>query len=958
MVNCKNQKCMRKFYYVFAALATVVAASCAKLDLNPEEMPSPMNTDGFVTISVNLPSDISRTSLGADGKSVTWAKGDSILVTDGTAKYAALIPDSAEGQSSTEIFIDPTKLDCSGTLYAVYPFDAFKSVTNGAINVTIPNEQSGLFEQANICVAKADDYVFNFKNATAIMKVTVTQPDIETLMLSGGAADTLASTLAVTYAGKDEPLAVKAASPLKSIKVTLGGLDGDYYVAVTPATYSTDFSMMVVTLDGKSEKVVSTKAHTLAANDIVSLGNIGDNLQGISLDGTGAEDDPFLITNLAELTTVATCVNNGITYEGQYFKLADDISDVDTPVGKYDQVPYYFQGIFDGNGKTLTLAMGGDECEDSYLGVFGCLGPGAEVSNLKVAGTVKTVGDNVAGVAAYASGSTQGVKITGCAADAAIEGASYVAGIVGACDGLVEVTNCTNSADIIGAVDIAGGIVGQTNGAKITIQGCVNEGDITAPYNIGGICGYSYASVITGCQNKGAVSGTGADFGGIYKMNQGASGFMWHNWSGAWAGGTPYNLNNSIRGVGGIAGYAQNASVKNNTNSGAITGPDKVGGIIGACYGATTAGNTNNGAVTADNTLAGGIAGWVYTVTSADGDINNGPVTAKFAVGGLYGMINACGYSSSNATSNIKNGTNNGAVVSTEPFRFVNAAIHTDYSGAGGIVGYICGLSRATGTRGLVSISGCNNTADVTGPGWGVGGVVGVFQTQQFSLTHNLSACSNTGDVTGLCCVGGIIGDLWMLKGGHAKITMANLSNTGAVASTISGEVNAYVGGLFGRAFPVSTVTNLNYGPQLTNCFNTGDVTYAAETAAPYAGGIAGYFNQGAFTNIYNTGYVGPASGEPVEGATGTIGGVCGYVGSNAPTNYAYFDEGTASLAFGTSSVAASIGEYVSDVNPEGGLYSIVKIKDVEYDEIYPALNAWVAANSGYQWAEGPVFVK
>lgn len=947
---------MKKISVIFfAAIAMLTVASCAKEELVPGE--AGFDNGKNITVSVTL-SDDSKTSIADDGKTVTWVSGDSLLITDGSAKVAVYVPDEADGEKTASFIIDATKVDVTKPLYAVYPYMAYSKIDGGNIVVSIPSDQSGMFEEAHICVAKmSEDFNFAMKNVSAIFKIDVAD-NIQTLMISGGDKDTLAANLTVTYTDASTPVSVTETSPVKSIRLVPGTVGGAYYVAVAPGTYSADLSMMAITPDGQSEKVSATKTHTLAIGDIADLGRIGDSPAGAKFDGEGSEESPYLIKTQGDMTVLATAVNNGVDYAGVFFKVTDNISGVEIPVGTYDGVDFYFKGDFNGDGHTLTLAMGGEDSEESYLALFGELGEGAHIHNLIVAGSVKTTSDCVAGIASVANGGKEGILIENCTNKAVVEGNYEIGGIIAYGDGTLAVGNCSNEAAITGKGHYVGGVAGYLTGADVKVTNCTNKGAVSGTYSIGGIVGHVFASTIESCVNDAAAVITGTDTAsdGFYKMNQGNSGWMWGNWSTAWAGGTPYNTNNSIRGIGGIAGYGQNAKFISDTNNGTVNGVDKVGGIVGGAYTASTTSCTNNGAVTASNSMAGGILGWAYTAHTANGDTNNGTITAKFCVGGLYGFLNCLGYSSSNATSAIKGARNTGAVIGTTPSRYVDCAVHTDASMAGGVFGCLAPAGRGNTTRGLFNVQDCSNSGTVTGAGFGVGGVVGRLLSKTYSLTNTFSNISNTGDVTGTNCVGGIIGDSYISNNGHYKTTMNNISNTGKVVATLEGDVNVFVGGIFGKQSYLSGGGNNTYGDQISNTFNTGEVTYATATnTKPYAGGIAGAYYLGQVYNAYNTGYVGPAGYEdPAADAASSLGSIFGFIGGGkAGAGYLYFDEGTAAAACGGESVSVS---NVSMVDIKGLLLTLITFDGSEYDAVLNVLNAYATKNSLKSWTAGPAF--
>lgn len=915
----------KTFRFVSMAVAVLAAASCAKEFVET----APVEAEGG-KVTFNLSLTETKTSLEA-GKTV-WAVGDSILFSDGSKSEKVAIPAEFAGKSYAEVDVDCTKIDASDTIYAVYPPKAYKSAAAGVVNLTIPNDQSGNFEEANICVGMAKDYHFAMSNATSVMKFTVPE-GIETVVLSASAADTLAGNLAVACSAEN-PISVKASSPMKSIKVSTAGVEGSYYVAVVPGTYE-EFTLMALCLDGKSQKK-NAKNRTLAVNDLADLGTIGDDLSGSSLEGTGSEGDPFQIKDLADITTMATTVGLGLSYEGQYFKVMSDISDISMPIGKFDQVAYPFQGIFDGGNHTLTLAMGGEGTSDAYQGLFGYVSDGAVVKNVVVDGTVQTTGNYVAGVVGYAISKNAPVTISSCTNKAEVTGSDYISGIAG----------------------YAGTVV---------FDGCTNSGVLKGNTRIGGIAGYAFEGQLDNCANSGSLTGA-ANGGGIYKNNAYNSGHWFCVESNA-----ATNLDSSTKGVGGILGYGQNTTVNSGSNTGAISGVSKIGGIVGASYGVITKDCVNNGAVSASATMAGGIAGWAYTRHTSTNDVNNGSVTGKAMVGGIIGIMNALGYSSMNSTSVITNAKNTGAVTSTGKITLAAAGdTMTDYSMCGGIVGLFAPnaavANNYTSRRGIIHLKDCENVADITGAGYGVGGVIGLSWSWWYaSVDSTVKNCSNSGKVTGHARVAGIIGEQFARWIGHNKITYVNVSNSGDVYSTATSG-GATAAGIIGRSYYHSTSTTVtagNYGAIISNAYNTGNIYYAVETNAnPYAGGIVAYTQECSLKNVYNLGSIGPKSGvAPVEAASASIGGIIGQAANTYnPVAFAYFEEGLAANALGTASKETNV-KNVAVVDPvELTLSPTVTIKETEYDNVIAALNAWIASQSKpgdyYTWGEGPVFVK
>ena len=99
--------------------------------------------------------------------------------------------------------------------------------------------------------------------------------------------------------------------------------------------------------------------------------------------GSGTVSDPYLINSGAELAYLASSVNNGTSYAGQYFQLTRDI-DLDnrtwTPIG---DATYSFAGIFNGSGRTIknaSITASGSVTMTSNtmysFGFFGSIGTG------------------------------------------------------------------------------------------------------------------------------------------------------------------------------------------------------------------------------------------------------------------------------------------------------------------------------------------------------------------------------------------------------------------------------------------------------------------------------------------------------------------------------------------------------------------------------------------------------
>lgn len=519
----------------------------------------------------------------------------------------------------------------------------------------------------------------------------------------------------------------------------------------------------------------------------------------------------YAIGNTAQLYWFADKVNNeNATYGSVKAVLTANITDnakvlkedgtlngdglnfrVWTPIGNSSSNKYI--GTFDGNGKTVSGLYFNDS-SDYDVGLFG---------NVFNSGTVKNVG----------------------VIDSYISGNSYVGSVVGYNYG-GSVINCYSKSTVCSTAkdgkDI-GGVVGYNEG---TVMNCYNEGIVNVTsykaWRVGGVVGYSEGTV-DNCYNKGTVYGKGtflnvSNVGGVVGYNKGTvkdshneSNIIGDEVVGGVVGSNYLTVENcyntgdidaSISGAGGVAGYNNSGSnLTNCYNEGTITGR-RSGGVVARNYG-TVENCSNTGDVIGNYSDIGGVAG----VNGPDGKIihsyNEGDVTCKALFDGLSGN-----YSS-------------------------DTGINT-----GGVVGYNYG-----------SVERCYNIGAVSGEGKYTGGVVGLNDGGSVQNCYNTGSVTNAGALannkngtdikegTGTC-VGGVVGD--NQKGG----TVANCYNTAAVSGIdlVGGVVGENTEGSVSNNYYLST-DEIN---QSLGGINGADVAGQAESksAAQFASGEIAYLLQ------------------------------------------------------------------------------------------------------------------
>ena len=191
------------------------------------------------------------------------------------------------------------------------------------------------------------------------------------------------------------------------------------------------------------------------------------------------------IGRLEQLEKFRDSVNAGNSYEGTTVKLTADIdlgNEEWTPIGSNG---YTFNGIFDGQGHTISNV---NVTGTNYVGLFGCLkdnGNGAEIKNLIVKDAT-IVGTHYGGVIAGSGGSG---KITDCKV--------YDSTVT-----LIPVESNGKYDD----GDKAGGIVGFMSDDAVSVSGClVSNVEIKGYRDIGGIVGCCTDAEITGNTVKDSI---------------------------------------------------------------------------------------------------------------------------------------------------------------------------------------------------------------------------------------------------------------------------------------------------------------------------------------------------------------------------------------------------------------------------------------------------------------------
>ena len=268
---------MKMRNYFFAAALVVLAASCVK-----ENAPESSEKATVNYVPMEFTSSVETKTVLADGK-VNWLDGDKISIFD----------NSATAETHNNSFVTTGDGSFTGTVpeiatefYALYPYREASSLTEGAIKINLPAEQTatlGSFaDDLAIMVAKADGQgKLAFKNVCSHIKFTLAQDltDVKSITLMGNKAEILAGPASVDMS-ETEPKITVSSNNAAQTYVTLRSSEkdaaltpGDYYFTVLPVTFTEGFTVILSKTDGTqiAKKTTNPRAELASRNKILVM---------------------------------------------------------------------------------------------------------------------------------------------------------------------------------------------------------------------------------------------------------------------------------------------------------------------------------------------------------------------------------------------------------------------------------------------------------------------------------------------------------------------------------------------------------------------------------------------------------------------------------------------------------------------------------------------------------------
>ena len=268
----------------------------------------------------------------------------------------------------------------------------------------------------------------------------------------------------------------------------LNAVNLNYTVKNSAGTELTKGTNYTETIRNSSDEVVTeittTGTYTLT---VTGTGDYSGTLSSSfvvyeKLAGSGSQDNPYIIGDAAQWQVFATSLNEGKNYMADYIKLADDFDNSDDPItlmaSASDNQNYWFQGHFDGNGRTLHIDLNG--ADQDYCAPFRQT-INADIHDLNVAGRITmTNGKKHAG--SIVGRVHSGGRISNCHSTVTInDGYPYThdgthGGMVGLTqnNGTLVFTNCSFQGRILGWGNSCGGFVGwNSDGCAISYNNCL-----------------------------------------------------------------------------------------------------------------------------------------------------------------------------------------------------------------------------------------------------------------------------------------------------------------------------------------------------------------------------------------------------------------------------------------------------------------------------------------------------
>ncbi|MHC4119779.1 MAG: GLUG motif-containing protein [Planctomycetota bacterium] len=221
-------------------------------------------------------------------------------------------------------------------------------------------------------------------------------------------------------------------------------------------------------------------------------------------DGSGTEEDPFIIATADQLALLGTA---SILWDKSFILISDlDLSGISIlRIGVCSGTD--FTGIFDGDNHVVSnLTIGSDSIMVSDFGLFGCIGSGGAVRRLNLQNaTVETgPGSRRVGIlGGYNRGNINDLHLQNATVKIG-PGSGRVGILVG--DNSGNINDCNVTGSVSGGKSCIGGLVGINRGVIGDCRSVASISGESPSYSIGGLVGKNESQIFSCCA-KGSVTG-------------------------------------------------------------------------------------------------------------------------------------------------------------------------------------------------------------------------------------------------------------------------------------------------------------------------------------------------------------------------------------------------------------------------------------------------------------------
>lgn len=510
-----------------------------------------------------------------------------------------------------------------------------------------------------------------------------------------------------------------------------------------------------------------------------------------------------------------------------------------------------FNGVFDGAGYKVS----GFYSQGKYAGLFGFIGEGAVVKNLKLDNALAQGDNGIAGILAASFG---GDSIIDVQVSGTVLADSLAGGLAGQLTGRNFIVHSRSNAKI-GSKYYAGGFVGSVKGSVHfyrTVGDCALD-SATNTGAVGGFVGYvenkafffndtNVANIIYGAKQSSSA------IGGFVGESKSISTTQFEECVNK---GNLYGSKKNS--MGGFMGFSNgHVNIFTAVNEGKIENGGTCGGFIGGFYEshAVIRDVVNRGYM--NNSVSGGIIGgsgakWSFI------DISNARNNAVLHGNSAAGIV----YSFQGDTLLISKCVN------------ADSLYATSYNGtSGGILGFGRGSSNngRVGYDAYIVIENCTNEGSISGSG-AMGGIVGSIDDDKIIPNTYVKNSKNFANISGVYTYGFNGFGVGGIAGYAERAYIQDCINYGKVSADLKGmsDQSYFVGGVAGYAGNVFYSMNegrvsvhsdssnysmsqvvaagiAGYADSVEYCKNHADVnfegqTLGKETIRAYAAGVVGF---------------------------------------------------------------------------------------------------------------------